>query len=110
MNIEELMSIDNSGHFIYISDKEASAYQATKIHAHYFLLKPILNLIKRIKIFSRLAFKIEDYFNGKADKTLKAQADKNKKRSKKDEKDKENCCTPSYLMHGIWHVRKHGSC
>lgn len=38
---KELMSIDSSGHFIYISDKEASAYQATKIHAHYFLLKPI---------------------------------------------------------------------
>ncbi len=47
----------------------------------YFLLKPILNLIKRIKIFSRLAFKIEDYFNAKAEKTLTAQADKNKQKS-----------------------------
>ncbi len=44
----------------------------------YFLLKPILNLIKKIKIFSRLAFKIEDYFNSKADEALKAQTDKNK--------------------------------
>jgi len=49
----------------------------------YFLLKPILNLIKKIKIFSRLAFKIEDYFNGKADEALKAQTDKNKKRDGK---------------------------
>ena len=49
----------------------------------YFLLKPILNLIKKIKIFSRLAFKIEDYFNGKAGEALKAQTDKNKKRDGK---------------------------
>ncbi len=47
----------------------------------YFLLKPILNLIKKIKIFSRLAFKIEDYFNSKAEETLSAQTEKNKKKS-----------------------------
>ncbi len=45
----------------------------------YFLLKPILNLIKKIKIFSRLAFKVEDYFNSKADDALEKQTDKNKK-------------------------------
>ena len=49
----------------------------------YFLLKPILNLIKKIKIFSRLAFKVEDYFNGKAEEALQAQTDKNKKKDGK---------------------------
>ncbi len=37
----------------------------------YFLLKPVLNLIKKIKIFSKLAYKIEGYFSGKADKAVK---------------------------------------
>lgn len=37
----------------------------------YFLLKPFLNLIKKIKIFSRLALKIETYFNSKADNAVK---------------------------------------
>ena len=49
----------------------------------YFLLKPILNLIKKIKIFSRLAFKVEDYFNGKAEEALQAQTDRNKKKDGK---------------------------
>lgn len=42
----------------------------------YFLLKPILNLIKKIKIFSKLAYKIEGYFTDKADKAVK-ESDKN---------------------------------
>lgn len=46
----------------------------------YFLLKPILNLIKKIKIFSRLAYKIEDYFNSKAEEALDKQTGKTKKR------------------------------
>lgn len=46
----------------------------------YFLLKPILNLIKKIKIFARLAYKIEDYFNSKAKESLEKQTGKNKKR------------------------------
>ena len=37
----------------------------------YFLLKPILNLIKKIKIFSKLAYKIEGYFADKADNAVK---------------------------------------
>ena len=36
----------------------------------YFLLRPFLNLIKKIKIFSRLAFKVENYFNSKADQAV----------------------------------------
>ena len=36
----------------------------------YFLLRPFLNLIKKIKIFSRLALKIENYFNSKADQAV----------------------------------------
>ena len=37
----------------------------------YFLLKPILNLIKKIKIFSKLAYKIEGYFCDKAESAVK---------------------------------------
>ena len=43
----------------------------------YFLLRPFLNLIKKVKIFSRLAFKVESYFNQKADETVQ---DNGKKR------------------------------
>lgn len=39
----------------------------------YFLLKPILSLLKKISIFSRFACKIENYFSKKADDTLKKQ-------------------------------------
>ncbi len=49
----------------------------------YFLLKPILNLIKKIKIFSRIAYKIESYLNSKAEQALDKQTDKNKKRDGK---------------------------
>ena len=44
----------------------------------YFLLRPFLNLIKKIKIFSRLAFKVENYFNSKADQAVQ-EKDKGKK-------------------------------
>ena len=37
----------------------------------YFLLRPFLNLIKKIKVFSSIAFKIENYFNSKADQAIK---------------------------------------
>ena len=36
----------------------------------YFLLRPILNLLKRIKWFSTFATKVENYFNDKATETL----------------------------------------
>lgn len=36
----------------------------------YFLLKPILSLIKKIKIISVLAFKVENYFNKKSQQAL----------------------------------------
>ena len=39
----------------------------------YFLLRPILNLLKRLKIISRFAEKIEKYFTDKAEETLKKQ-------------------------------------
>ena len=41
----------------------------------YFLLRPFLNLIKKVKIFSRIALKIETYFNSKADKAVKEKSD-----------------------------------
>lgn len=48
----------------------------------YFLLKPILRLLKKISIFSRFAHKLESYFSKKADETLKKQqAGKGKARS-----------------------------
>ena len=37
----------------------------------YFLLKPILNLIKKVKIFSKIAYKIESYFAQKAESAVK---------------------------------------
>ena len=37
----------------------------------YFLLKPILNLIKKVKIFSKIAYKIEGYFAQKAESAVK---------------------------------------
>ncbi len=39
----------------------------------FFLLKPILNLLKKIKFIDRFAFKVEKYFADKADETLKKQ-------------------------------------
>lgn len=42
----------------------------------YFLLRPFLNLIKKIKIFSRLAFKVENYFNQKADEAVQDNVEK----------------------------------
>lgn len=47
----------------------------------YFLLRPILNLIKKIKFVDKLAFKVENYFKGKAESTLKKQAEKKNKKA-----------------------------
>ena len=48
----------------------------------YFLLKPILNLMKKIKWFNKLAVKVEGYFNDKAEKTLESQTSKNIEKGK----------------------------
>jgi uncharacterized membrane protein len=42
----------------------------------YFLLRPILNLLKKIKIIDKLACKVESYFQNKAQETLTKQAEK----------------------------------
>ena len=42
----------------------------------FFLLKPILNLLKKIKFFNKFALKIEGYFAKKAQETLKKQQEK----------------------------------
>lgn len=43
----------------------------------FFLLKPLLNLLKKIKFFNKFALKIEDYFKRKAEETLEKQKGKN---------------------------------
>ena len=45
----------------------------------YFLLKPILNLLKKINFVNKIAIKIEKYFSDKATKTLAERKEKNKK-------------------------------
>lgn len=47
----------------------------------YFLLRPILNLLKKIKWFNLFALKIESYFSDKADQTLKKQEEGKAKKS-----------------------------
>ena len=42
----------------------------------YFLLVPILNLLKKIKFFNKFALKVENYFKSKADKSLAEQEKK----------------------------------
>lgn len=42
----------------------------------YFLLRPILNLFKKIKWFEKFALKIEKYFADKAEETLKERQEK----------------------------------
>ena len=42
----------------------------------YFLLVPILNVLKKIKFFNKFALKVENYFKSKADKTLAEQEKK----------------------------------
>lgn len=49
-----MMTIDVGSHFIYISSDTSVAYQAAKIHADYFLAKPIeaeefIEILKEIK-------------------------------------------------------------
>lgn len=45
----------------------------------FFLLKPVLTLLKKIKWFNSLALKVEDYFKSKADETLQKQQEKGSK-------------------------------
>lgn len=45
----------------------------------YFLLRPILNLMKKIKWFNRIAQKVEGYFTKKAQEALEKQSKSNKK-------------------------------
>jgi uncharacterized membrane protein len=40
------------------------------------LLRPILNLLKRIKWFEKIAIKVEKYFSDKAEETLKERQEK----------------------------------
>ncbi len=46
----------------------------------FFLLKPILNLMKKIKWFNTLALKVEGYFQKKANETMDKQTEKQGKR------------------------------
>ena len=48
----------------------------------YFLLLPFLNLVKKIKILSKIAHKIESYFNSKADQAVKENKDGKKRFTK----------------------------
>jgi uncharacterized membrane protein len=45
----------------------------------FFLLRPVLNLLKKIKWFNGFATKVEGYFDEKANKTLENQQKKGKK-------------------------------
>lgn len=47
----------------------------------FFLLKPILNLLKKIKWFNKLACKVENYFSEKAQETLDKQSEKKRKKA-----------------------------
>ena len=51
---KKMMEIDEGGHFIYCSSNPNNACQATKIHADYFIEKPIdpselKNILAKIK-------------------------------------------------------------
>lgn len=48
----------------------------------FFLLRPILNLLKKIKFICGFADKVENYFNEKAEQALAEQSDKNTKKKK----------------------------
>lgn len=48
----------------------------------FFLLRPILNLLKKIKFIGGFADKVENYFNEKAEQALAEQSDKNTKKKK----------------------------
>ena len=47
----------------------------------FFLLKPILNLLKKIKWFNKLACNVENYFSEKAQETLDKQSEKKRKKA-----------------------------
>ena len=44
----------------------------------FFLLRPLLNLLKKVKWFNGFAIKVENYFNSKAEESLKKRKNKNK--------------------------------
>ncbi len=50
----------------------------------FFLLKPILSMLKKIKWFNRLALKVEDYFKSKADETIEKRKKKGLNKSVSD--------------------------
>lgn len=47
----------------------------------FFLLKPVLNLLKKIKWFNKFACKVENYFAEKAQETLDKQSEKKGKKA-----------------------------
>ncbi len=47
----------------------------------FFLLKPVLNLLKKIKFVDKFALKVEKYFADKAEETLEKQREKNGKKT-----------------------------
>ncbi len=49
----------------------------------YFLLRPLLNLLKRIKFIDKFAFKVENYFNQKAEGAYKKQNEQQNQTKKK---------------------------
>ncbi len=51
----------------------------------FFLLRPLLNLLKKIKFFNKFALKVEGYFDRKAQETLKKQQEKNSKKERKED-------------------------
>lgn len=48
----------------------------------YFLLRPILNLMKKIKWFNKFALKVESYFTKKADHAIQKQQQKGGKKAR----------------------------
>jgi len=42
----------------------------------YFLLRPILNMLKKVKWFNKIAVKVENYFKDKADETMEKRSAK----------------------------------
>lgn len=62
----------------------------------YFLLKPVLALVKKIKIFSKLALKIEGYFEQKAVQAVEQQ-ENNKKVAEQDQRNGKKAKSGEYL-------------
>ncbi len=71
----------NSGIHIMLSFVLAYVGSTIVFFPIYWLLRPILNLLKKIKWFNGLAVKVESYFERKADQTLEKQQNKKRKRA-----------------------------